>query len=305
MEEQKGRPASYRVDAPLRKVQSVEVDGENRYLFRHDFTRLDSSNFQLLKQHENDTMRESVQVAKGQFRRKTRSIPADSNLYKAIIQGGGWRPAGLEPVRDKDSIPSGAISLYSLNETTSMWEPGWADLNKEQMSNFVGERQSNAIQNLFDCVGEYVSSGMGIEFMYEKSGIMKVRLSIPDTEEPAYRLLMEMRRPESKRRLRFKEDFAYNVDHQPKPGKKDDLGKTETRIDIEQGVDIFREFFSAPIDDPEHSLIVFGEELNFEKCPVRPYTEEDKELFLTTFDPNYMVEIAAAMVGSFSKTDRE
>lgn len=300
------RPRSYRVDAPVHKVQTLEIDGEIRYLFRHDFTRLDSSNFSLLTQHENDTMRVTEQIAKGQFRQKNRSLPADGNLYKALIQSGGWRPADLESVRDEESIPTSAREIYTRDGEKGVWEPGWFELTKEQMSEFVVERQSNAIARMLQANAEYVGAKPGdISFMFEKSGVMRIRLNIGDPEEPAYKLLLEMRRPDSKRRTRFREDFVYNVDHQGKPGKKNDFGKTETRIDLEQGYSIFKEFFARPIDDSEHSLIVFGEELNAPAVAVRPYTEEDKDNILSMLSPNYMVEVAAAMTAAFSKTDRE
>src|SRR6267143_1950487 len=192
------RPSSYRVDAPIHKVQTVEYDGEIGYIFRHDLTRLDASNFPLLLQHENDTTRVTEQVAKGQFRSKTRSLPADANLYKALVTGGGWRPEKLESVRDEESIPMGLRELYSHNETKALWEPGWYELTKEQMAEFVIERQSHAVANLLRGSADYVASTSGgISFMFEKAGTMRVRLNIGDPEEPAYKILMELRRPES------------------------------------------------------------------------------------------------------------
>jgi len=300
------------VDAPVQKVQTLEYDADIPYIFRHDFTRLDESNFPLLLQHENDTMRVTEQIAKGQFRSKNRSLPADGNLYKALITGGGWRPAELggvriEEFRDEESIPDTVREIYSLDEISNVWKPGWFPLPKEQMIEFVVERQSNAIANLLRGNGEYIATASaGIAFMFEKSGEMRIRLNVGDPDEPAYKLLMSMRRPDSKRRTRFREDFAFGIDHQPKPGKKSDFGKTEIKVDIEQGVSIFKEHFIRPLDDPEHSLVVFGEELNADQpSGVRPYVEADKDSFLSLFSPNYMVEISAALVAAFSKTDRE
>lgn len=302
-----GKRPPYRVDAPVHKVQTVEYDGDLAYLFRHDFTRLDTSNYRLLLQHENDTLRVTEQIAKGQFRSKNRSLPADGNLYKAIITGGGWRPAEFEEVRDKELIPDAAQDIYTLDEETGVYKPGWYSLDKATMSEFVVERQSHAIFNLLRSNGEYIAAKTGgISFMFEKAGEMRVCLNIGDPDEPAYKLLFAMRRPDSKRRTRFREDFAFGVDHQADPKNKKDLGKTEIRVDIEQGVSIFKEYFIHPIDDPEYNSIVFGNELSSDSpSGVRPYTEEDMDLFLSLFSPSHMVEASAALVSSFSKTDRE
>lgn len=300
------RPAPYRVDAPIHSVETIAVDGDVPYRLRHDFTRLDASNFQLLTQHANDTVSVSEQIARGQFRTKNRSIPADANLYKALITGAGWRVATWEPVRDEALIPADAKSIYAVNGN-GLWNPGWFEVTKEDAASFAAERQSQAVERLSRCNGEYVpAQGLSIAFMFDKAGMMRIRLSIGDKDNPAYKLLFDMRRPDSKRRIRFTEDLWVAVEHTPQPGKKNDLGKTVSKLDIEQGVSLFDEYFAAPVDDPDHSQIVFGEELNVESPEsVRPYQEDDRASFLAMLNPNYKVEVAAAMIQAFSKTDRE
>lgn len=309
------RPNPYRVDAPLKKVQSIEYDGDNPYLIRHDFTRLDASNFALLKQHENDVVRVTEQIAKGQFRSKNRSEPADANLYKALITGGGWRSALWEPCRDEESIPAAARSIYTFDEEANVWKPGWFELTREEMVGFTQERQSHAIDNMTRCAGEYIAtSSSDLGFMFEKSGLMRVLLLVGERDSPAYKLLFDFRRPDDKRRTKFREGFAFGIEHKPQPGKKNDYGRTETKIEIEAAVSFFDEYFAAPVDDPEHSLIVFEKpaaSAELEASPahqvfdVRPYQEDDRATFLSLFDPNYKMEAAAAVVGAFSKTDRE
>jgi hypothetical protein len=296
----------YLVDAPIHKVQTVEWDGDVGYLFRHDFTPLNASNLALLLQHENDTVRVTEQVAKGQFRSKSRSEPADANLYRALIQSGGWRPAELESYRDEESIPPAARGLYAFDENSKTWEPGWNELTKDQMAMFTAERMSHAVANLLRCRGEYMPSKGGIDFMFEQGGLMRVRLDIGDYDEPAYQVLLEARRPESKQRTRFRENFAFAVDHRPETGKKNDFGKTSTVIDLEQAVKMFDGQFTGIGTGPEYSQVVFlVPPANGGEPTVAPYSDERRSDFLSLINPMFKVEVAAAMVQAFAVTDRE
>lgn len=315
------RPKPYRVDAPINKVQTIEIDGDIRYLFRHDFAALNSSNLEALLQREKDTVRVKEKMTKGRTRDRFDEFKADSQFYKVLIQSGGWRPFEMPPFDDEKFIPAEHRALYSQNGS-NVWEPGWYELTREQMGGFVPERMKNAVDNFLQCKGEYVATSTGIAFMYEAGGLMRVRLNIGDPDDPAYKLLLDLRRPDSQRRSNFRQEFAYSIEE-----TKGEGGKIETRINLEQGIKIFDEFFATCVDDPNHSLVVFEdrrsreerglpprpisavpsavEEEPEEEFAVRPYEDSMRGQFITQFNPMFKVEVAAAMVTSFSKTDRE
>ncbi len=46
------RPRPYRVDAPVHKVQTNEMDGDLSYIFRHDFAAMNAGNLEALLQRE-------------------------------------------------------------------------------------------------------------------------------------------------------------------------------------------------------------------------------------------------------------
>lgn len=317
------RPRPYRVDAPIHKIQTLDEDGDDKYLFRHDFTRLDGNNVGLLLKREKDTKRITEKMTKGRTRAKLRSADADKEFYSALITGGGWRPYGLDPKNDEKLIQPSMHEFYSLNQETSLWEPGWKEMSREEMLILTSEKMSEAIERWLLCRGKKLSSG-GIDFMFEKGGIMKISLLLGDSDDPAYKLLFELRRPDSKRRTRFKEDFAYAIDH----SKGGELGKIETVIDLQQGISFFDEYFATcPNGDPAYSQIVFEDKREFSEggrepqpvsavppesgdqqdaeLAVRPYSDDLREDLVTHLNPNFKVELAAAAIQSFSKTDQE
>lgn len=297
--------SGYRVDAPLVRVQTKEYDGSAGYIFRHDFTRLDSSNFHLLAQHQNDTVQVIMKLAKGAQRSKSRSAGADANLYKALITGGGYRPVSCQVVKDEQLIPDSARDIYQFDEEKKEWVPGWYELPKEQMATFTHEKMSKAIENLLKCRGEYLP-GTGIEFMFEKAGVMKIRLDIGDFDEPAYRIAAEFRRPESKRRTRFKEDFAYAVERPGVPGSKDNLGTIEISTDYAQAVSVFDEHFSTIVPGEDFNEVLLTKpHTNGGPPELESYSDARKDDFLSMFNPMYKVEMAATMIQAFVGADRE
>lgn len=316
------RPRPYLVDAPVHKTQTVEMDGDIKYIFRHDFAALNAGNIEALLQREKDTTRVKEKLAKGKTRDRYDEHKADSQFYKVLIQSGGWRPASLMPYESDEFIPGEHRGLYAKNELTNIWEPGWYELTREDMGRFLVERQKNAVDNFLQCKGEYVPTATGIAFMYEAGGLMRVRLLVGDPEAPGYKLLFDLRRPDSTRRSNFRQEFAYIIDDTKAEG-----GKSETKINLEQGIKIFDEFFATCIDDDAHSQVVFTDkrtreerglepvavsavppaegEVEEEEFVVRPYEDALRSQFLAQFNPMYKVEVAAAMITSFSKTDRE
>lgn len=313
----------YRIDAKLHAVQTVEYDGENGYLFRHDFLRLDASNFQLLLQHENDTVRRTERLAKGKQRSRFDKSAADKNLYIALVQSGGWRPADLVPYKDGDLIPHEFRGLYQFNEETQQYEPGWNELTREQMLEFTPERMSAAVDNYLQCKGEYLGGGSGIDFMFEKGGLMRIRLNIGDPDDPSYKVLLDTRRPESVRRNKFRRDFVYSVEH-----TKGENAPVEVVMDLQQGVSIFDEHFASVVNDPQHSQVMFNGTAHGkveaaiaageipEQPPsivdntngepnLTPYHDALRNDFLALLNPMFKVEIAAAMMQAFTHTDRE
>jgi hypothetical protein len=302
------RPQPYRVDSPVNRIQTIDADGDTKYLFRHDFLRLDASNVSILLDREKNTKRVTEKMTKGRSRFKLSAEDADKAFYCALVTGGGWRPYGLEPYTDKGLIPPSMIDFYAENVPEGRWEPTWKELDKPTMCSLTPEKMTEAIDRWLLSKGKSEAIG-SIDFMFEKGGIMNISLAIGDFDSPAYKLMFQMRRPDSKRRNRFKEDFAYGVDH-----SKGELGKTEMVIDLRQGISFFDEYFSTVSDLPDYSQVIFEDKRNVavgetedpnRKLLFRPYTDELRSDFLALFNPHFKVEIAAATVQAFARTDQE
>lgn len=313
------RPKPYQIDRLIHRVQTLDMDGDSKFLFRHDFARLDSSNVGILLDREKATKRITEKLGKGRTRARLRNDDADQAFYRALITGGGWRPFDLPEVQDEGLIPTEHRLLYKEASADGIWRPGWMELDKETMIRFTSERMSEAIDRWLMAKGSTIATG-GIDFMFEQGGIMKLALAIGDFDTPAYKLLFDFRRPENKRRTRFKDDFAFAIDH-----SKGEMGKIETVIDLKQGISFFDEYFGSCPDDEAYSQIVFEDKRDFseqgrepepvsavpvegepeKKFSVRPYSEELRTDVIKYLNPHFKVELAAAAIQSFSKTDQE
>jgi hypothetical protein len=210
------------------------------------------------------------------------------------------------------------------------------------MCEFDVERMESAIERWFLCKGEIVASGRGfkdVSFIFDKGGVITVRLMIGDPEAPAYRLKLLFRRPEQQRRSGFRDEFAYNVDH-----TKGEQGKIETVINLKQGVGFTDEHFLGISTEPDtkldgtivyYSEVVFSDTRSVEERvaageaprPVSaveadetigggtqeqpedvsfiPYTEALRSRFLQSFHPMYKVEAAATAISSFKSISRD
>lgn len=311
-------PRPYRIDNLIHKVETLDTNGDDKYLFRHDFKRLDATNVSLLLEREKNTKRVTEKMTKGRTRNKVNQDDADKTFYSALVTGGGWMPHGLVSYQDKGLIPPSMAKFYTV-DGEGVWQPTWVELDKETMMGLTPEKMGEAIDSWLQCKGKGVSSGT-IDFMFEKGGLMRIGLGIGDFDNPAYKLLLEVRRPDSKRRTRFKEDFAYAVDH----SKGGELGKVETIIDLRQGISFFDEYFATIVDDPAYSQVLFEDKraisegrdpkpisaVPVENEPepeiqVRPYSDDLRTEFITLFNPSFKVEVAAAAIQVFSKTDQE
>jgi hypothetical protein len=324
MIEETNRPRPYKVDNPIHKVQTLDEDGDQKYIFRHDFARLDSSNVDLYVKREKDTVRVTEKIGKGRTRPRYHTDDADKEFYRALITGGGYRPYGLDPQRDEGLIAPSAREFYSFNDDTQLWEPGWKELGKDFFYQLTPEKMGEAIDAWFLCRGRKISQGT-LDFMLEKGGIIPIEFLIGDPDQPAYKLRFDIRRPANKKRTQFREDFAYPVDN-----SKGDVGKVEMNIDVAQGIRFFDEYFATCPDDPKFGEILFtdyreiGEGENQREpraisavpsldkeeslgadLPVRPYSEELRSDMLQYLLPPYKVEMAAAVVQAFSKTSQE
>lgn len=309
----------YLLGQPIHKIQTREVDGDRTVIVRHDFLALTSDNFKLLLNREEETVRYQEDIGKDRKRAHgDTQYKGDLNLYREIITGGGWRPDGLEPVADPSSVGPEVRGLYKeKDEETGLWHPDWFTFTREQALKFTAERTKNAIERYLECKGEHVSTSTGIDFMFEQGGTIRTRLLIGDPLQPAYRLLFDLHRPESTRRGQFRDNFAYGVET-----RKGDLPRYDTIIDLRQGKNVFDEFFAEPVDDPDHDYVVFEDKrtpqemvsdgvqppsitADEDEFRVRPYDASLKGELLRLLHPMYKVELAATMIGSFSKTDRE
>lgn len=317
------RPKPYKVDNLIHKVQTFDEDGDDKYIFRHDFKRLDATNVHLLAKREKDTVRVTEKMGKGRSRGRFHSEDADREFYRAFVLGGGYRPHGLDSLTDKGLISPSTEEFYSYKETTQLWEPGWKELPKDFFWQLTPEKMGEALDAWFLCKGRKIKTG-NLDFMLERGGIIPIELSIGDPDHPAYKLLFEMRRPASKRRTQFREDFAYSVDE-----SKGDVGKVELNIDIMQGVRFFDEYFATCPNNEQYSEVLFtdyrdageGENQRVPRpvsaipeeskqdtdanLPVRSYTDEMRDDMIQYLNPNYKVEVAAATIQAFSRTSQE
>lgn len=314
------RPQPYKVDEKTYRTQTIERDGERRVRFRHDFLRLDMSNFDLLLKREKETVRYSEKMGKGRARPHYDEHKADSNFYKALVVGGGWRPAELGPVTDLELVPEQWRSLYTQlpGEKDPTFRPGWNELNRDRMLRFTPERMKNAVDAFLACKAEYVpDDGDDISFMFEEGGLMRFNLLVGDPDAPAFVVPTTMRRPESQRRTAFRTNFAYSVDHTQAEG-----GKTETVMNYSAGTTFFAEHFATIADDPQCSEVLFEQQrvsdepraisaVSNDDVPhvpdvrIIPYNDSLRGTLIQTLNPIYQVELASAVVLQYSQTDRE
>ena len=316
-EQQPTKPAAYRVDSEIIKVQTLDDDGDNKYLFRHDFARLDSTNLDLLHKREKDTKRFTERMTKGRTRSRFRSDDADVTFYRSLIRGGGWRPHGIT-AKDNEDLIEPSMKAYYKQDENGIWQPTWMELDVATMLKLTPEKMSEAIERWFMCRGKKLASEQGnIDFMFEQGGTMDIEFLIGDFEQPAYRPAFRMRRPDSKRRTKFKEDFAYSIEQ-----IKGDMGKIETVIDLRQAIGFFDEYFITCVDGDQFSEVLItdktptngSEPKAISAVPVEgeeefvnlvPYSDRLRTDFLATFNPHYKVEVAAATVQAFARTDQE
>lgn len=312
--------APYVIDQPTNKVVTIEKNGDTRFLFMHEFKQLNSTNFPLLVKKEKDTVRFSQTIARGKRRPRFDETKADTALYKEIIVGGGWRPYGLEPVKSMDMVLPANRSFYKEDPNTGTFMPSWQEVARAKCMELTPEKMKRAIDNYLQCSGEVVSVGEGIEFMFEQGGTMLVKLKIGDPDEPSYQFLIEMRRPDSQRRSNFKDSFAYAVED-----TTGEQAKVETVINLRSGATFFSEHFSSlPETENGYNPVMFLDERTVAESVqdgdvpaqrsavegntmegLKPYTDELKSYFMQNMNPMHQVEIAAAVVSHFSKTDQD
>jgi hypothetical protein len=266
------RPRPYLVNPATAKVQTLELDGDQRkLLFDHNLSCLNSSNFQLLLEKEKATKRVTEKMTKNRLRRHEPSSKPDAELYKTLIVSGAFRPYGLTETYDEETtIPTRFRPFFEANGD-GKFHVRPLPVERERMLGFSEERQKNALERYLECKGEVVSIARDetdISFMFDDGGIMAVRLLIGDPESPAYRLKLLFHRPESTRRTNFKDDFAYGVEY-----TKGGLGKIETIIDLRQGYSFFQEHFTGISTEPdeqadgtiiEYSEVVFRDTRSLE-----------------------------------------
>lgn len=316
-----GTPRPYQVDDPIMAVQTPDSIGGNRIVTRHVLAALTRDNFDLLVKREKDTKRVTERVGKDGRRHHSNETEADAVLYRALMEsagkGGGWRPGGLTPVADLEMVEPSHRELFMENTESGMWEPThWFEIPVGRMLTLNTERQAAAMQRALMCKAEHAPDELDISFMFEEAGVMRMRFLIGDPEEPAYRLLMNIRRPESQRRAKFRDSFAYSIDRTKAEG-----GKSEMRIDLHQGVGFFDEHFGTILEDPAYSQVtmraptrVSDEPTPISAVPVEgedefvprvPYTDSMRGQFLKHFNPYFRVEIASTTVLAFNNTDRD
>lgn len=307
----------YVVNQQTYKVMVHESNGDNRYVVMHEFKRLDAGNSDLLVKKEKATIRVRQNVGRGRAKARFDETKADAALYKELIVAGGWRPADLEPVKNEDLISEENRSLYTFNEDTGEWVPGWNEISRSKCLEITPEKMKFAIDTYLECRAEVLSVGSGIDFMFEQGGTMRVSLKIGDPDSPSYTLLLEIRRPESGRRNSFKDSFVSSIED-----TRGEMAKIETTINLRSGIAFFQEHLATVLEEDEFNPVVFRDDRTVaatvadgdtptahsavEDLPaLTPYTDQKRGDFLKLMNPMFQVEVAAAVVAHFNKTDRE
>lgn len=279
-EQPKTKPRSYRIDAPTHKVQVIETPPSGvqvQKLVTYEFARLDRSNFILLKNREKETVRQSEQIRKDKERPKFSEAKANKTFFRETIKGATAQDYGV------DDAPVRAIPYERLRILTQ-------------------EKLDRVVEKYLDCKSTVLRENLGdsddLAFMFEGDGTMDIELNIGDEDDPAYSLLFRYTRPPSHRRTSLRESFAHQE------VKRDgDLQLKETVLDLEAGVNFSDEFILEPLDDAEHSTIVFT--VSEENKETRPATVKDIEQIKLLMPPHHKVEIAAGIRRYFEKGESD
>lgn len=276
----KRKPRPFRIDAPTSKVQMLETPPtgvQSKIEVTYEFVRLDRSNFKLLKDREKETVRQSDQIRRDTERPKYSEDKANKEFFRGSIKGATAKPYGDERAEPR------VIPIERLRVLTQ-------------------EKINRVVNKLLECKARVVKENLGdsdeLAFLFEGEGTMDVELVIGDEQAPAYSLLIRYDRPPAHRRSSLREAFAHQE------VKRDgDLQLKHTVIDLEAGISFHDEFIKEPLDDEEHSTIVFTVDETTRET--RPATIEDIEEIKALLNPSFKVEISAAIRRHFEKGESD
>jgi hypothetical protein len=273
----RSKPKPYPVNKPSYKVQDSFSEDDSKYVLTVEYKRLDSQNFRLLLEKEKNTKRITETLTKNRSRERLNVDDAHDQFFDAIaIQG--W-------LKENDGEDE-KLEYRALTELTI-------------------ERKIALNVKFLDCkaiVKHTVGAGKH-DFLFERDGHMIIEFLIGDPDFPLWKLLMKVKRPKQSKRSKFRDDFAYGI-----TSRGGDLPITETYIDLSSGVRLFDEFFDTIINDGNYSEVAFLQN-NPEKSVLdHNYVEgdeTDRKAFLGFFNPHFKVEVAGAVIATFSKSGRD
>lgn len=268
------RPKPYPINRTSFKVQDNFTEGDTKYTMTVEMKRLDSSNFRLLLDKEKSTKRITETLTKNRSRDRLNVDDAHNAFFDATAIKGWLKPADEEE----------------------------EELSYRNVTELLIERKIALNVKYLDCkanIKQTVGAGKH-DFLFERDGHMVVEFLVGDPDNPAFKLLLKARRPRQSRRSKFRDDFAYGI-----TTRSGDLPVTETYIDLSSGVRLFDEYFDTVVVDPNYSNVAFLKDDNTLDHEYVEGNEQDRLLFLQYFNPHFRVEIAGAMIATFSKSGRE
>jgi hypothetical protein len=271
------RPNPYAVNKKSFKVQTSFTQDEEKYVLTVNYRRLDSTNFHILTNKENETKRITETLTKNRSRDRLQVDEAQNNFFDAIVLE-GWLKEG-----EKEEEPLSYPELKELNI-------------EDKIALNVKFLDCKATVKKIDGSGKH-------SFLFDREGSMLLEFLIGDPEKPTWKFLAKCRRPRQSRRSKFRDDFSYIITN-----RGGDMPISEQHVDISTGVRFFDEYFDTVVSDPNYSPVVFLKEEDGKEILDHEYVEgddNDRKMFVKHFNPHFKVEFAGAVISTFNKSGRD
>lgn len=272
------RPNPYPVNKKSFKVQTSFTQDDEKYVLTVNYRRLDSTNFHILINKENETKRITETLPKNRSRDKLHVDEAQNNFFDAMALN-GWLKQGDN---EEESLSYAEIKEINIEDKIA--------LNVKFLD-------CKATVKKIEGAGKHA-------FLFDREGVMLLEFLIGDPEKPTWKFLAKCKRPRQSRRSKFRDDFSYNITN-----RGGDLPITEQHIDIGTGVRFFDEYFTTIVDDPNYSQVVFlKEDETGKEILDHVYVEDDpndRALFIKNFNPHFKVDFAGAVIATFNKSGRD
>jgi len=174
-------------------------------------------------------------------------------------------------------------------------------LAAEDVARQAFEDRAQAVRNLYEIHVNVLKSAESspqkrYSFLFESDANMEIEVLLGDQDNPSYRIVMQIQRPEPGERTTYRQNSStIEID------RRDKRPKRSVITDIKPGLKLFKKRFATinkgigfrNPEDPENPI------------PYDQNNPEHKQKFLTTFNVKWMAEIIEQAVDSFYQHQRD